>query len=75
MCIHVTCLCAATCMVTSIIIIYYQAQQKQFRVDPTEIGSSAKGVSTLGGSGGMLLQGILKFSFFRMHIWLILREN
>ena len=34
--------------------IQFQARQKQYRVDPTKIGSSAKGAGTLEGSGGML---------------------
>ena len=41
----------------------FQARRKQYRVDPTKIGSSAKGAGTLEGSRGMLPQEILKFSF------------
>ena len=43
-----------------------------YRVLP--IGSSARGASTLGGSGGMLPREFLKFSFSKMHILHILRE-
>ena len=32
--------------------IQFQARWKQYRVNPTKIGSSAKGVGTLGGCGG-----------------------
>ena len=52
-----------------------QARRKQYRVDPTKIGSSAKGAGTLEGSGGMPPREILKFSFSKIHIWHILREN
>ena len=53
-----------------------QAWWKEFRVSLVKIhgGSSAKGASTLGGSGGMLPQKILKFSFSKMHVLRILRE-
>ena len=53
----------------------FQARRKQFRVGPAKIGWTAEGASKLGGSGGMLSREILKFSFFKMHIWRILREN
>ena len=46
----------------------HQAWRKQYRVDPTKIGSSAKGAGTLEGSGGMLPREILKFSFSKIHI-------
>ena len=39
-----------------------------------KIVSSAGGVSTLGGSGGILPRKILKFGFSKMHILCILRE-
>ena len=52
-----------------------QARRKQFRVGPAKIGWSAEGTSKLGGSGGMLPREILKFSFSKIHIWRILREN
>ena len=52
-----------------------QARRKKFRVAPAKIGSSTEGTGTLGGSGGMLAQEVLKFSFSKMHIWRILREN
>ena len=55
--------------------IQFQARRKQYRVDPTKIGSSAKGAVTLEGSGGMLPREILKFSISKIHIWHILREN
>ena len=55
--------------------IQLQARRKQYRVDPTKIRSSAKGARTLEGSGGMLPRGILKFSFSKIYIWHILREN
>ena len=55
--------------------IQLQARRKQYRVDPTKIGSSAKGAGTLEGFGGMVPREILKFSFSKIHIWRILREN
>ena len=45
-----------------------------FRVSQEKIISSAEGASTLGGSGGMFPQEILKFSFSKVHILRILRE-
>ena len=45
-----------------------QDRWKQFIVDPAERGSSIGGVSTLGGSGGMLPREILKFGFSKTHI-------
>ena len=56
-------------------LVVNQAWRKQFRVGPAKIGSNADGASTLGGSGGMHPQKILKFSFSKMRIWRILREN
>ena len=55
--------------------IQFQARQKQYRVDLTKIGLSAKDAGTLEGSGGMFLREILTFSFSKIHIWHILREN
>ena len=55
--------------------IQLQTRRKQYRVDPTKIASGAKGVGTLEGSGGMLPREIFKFSFSKIHIWRILREN
>ena len=55
--------------------IQFQARWKQYRVGPTKIGSSAEGAGTLEGSGGMLPRENLKFSFSKIHIWRILREN
>ena len=52
-----------------------QDRWKQFIVDPAERGSSIGGVSTLGGSGGMLPREILKFGFSKTHIWRNLWEN
>ena len=52
-----------------------QAQWKQFRVGPAKRGLNADSVSILERSGGMHSQKILKFSFSKMHIWRILREN
>ena len=53
-----------------------QARRKQFRVGLAKVGSSADGAS-IGprGSGGMYPRKHLKFSFSRMHIWRIIREN
>ena len=55
--------------------IQFQARQKQYRVDPTKIGLSAQGVGTLEGSRGMLPREMLTFSFSKINIWRILREN
>ena len=44
-------------------------------VSLAKMGSSAEGANTLGRSGGMLRQEVLKFSFSKMHIWRILRER
>ena len=57
------------------LFLYDQAGRKQFRVGLAKIGWSAEGASKLGGSGSMLPWEILKFSFSKMHIWRILREN
>ena len=52
-----------------------QAQRKQFRVDPAIVGSCVERAITLGRSWDMFSREILKFSFSKVHIWCILREN
>ena len=55
--------------------MFNQARRKQFRVGPAKIGWSDEGASTAGGSGGMLPREILKFTFSKIRIWRILKEN
>ena len=52
-----------------------ETRQKQFRVGPAKIWSSAEGASALERSRCMLPGEILKFIFSKMHVWRILREN
>ena len=66
---------ALEAMQKTILLHAIQARRKQYRVDPTKIGLSAKGAGTVEGSGGMLPREILKCSFSKIHIWHILREN
>ena len=53
----------------------YPTRRKQFRVSPAQIVSRAEGASRLGGSRGMVPREIFKFSFSKIYIWRILREN
>ena len=53
----------------------FQTRRKQFRVGLAKIGLSGESASILEASGGTLPREILKFSFSKIYIGRILREN